>query len=79
MRIVDGYNRPAQLVPDDPVSAKLYTVKGNSVFSSKSKYFHVVDGLLSDIIHDILGGVLPLHVKAILNKVVFQDKRFTIK
>ena len=30
---------------------------------NNSKFFHVVDGLPSDIVHDILEGVLPLHVK----------------
>lgn len=78
IRTVDGYNRQAKLVSDDPESAKLYGVKGNSVLN-KSKYFHVVGGLPSDIMHDILEGVLPLHVKAMLNKFVFQDKFFTLE
>jgi hypothetical protein len=45
---------------------------------NNSKYFHVVDGLPSDIMHDILECVLPLHFKVMLRKFVLEEKKFTI-
>jgi hypothetical protein len=46
------------MVSTDPAS--VYGVKAQSELNN-SKYFHVVDGLPSDIMHDILEEVLPLH------------------
>ena len=77
MRTEDGYDRQAQLVSDDPESAKVYGVKGQSALNS-SKFFHVVGGLPSDIMHDILEGVLTLHMKVLLSKFVVDDKFFTL-
>ncbi len=71
------YNRHAALVTADPESASVYGVKTQSELNN-SKYFHVVDGLPSDIMHDILEGVLPLHLKVMLRKFVIEEKRFTI-
>lgn len=77
MRTKDGYDRQAQLVSADPQSARVYGVKGQSALNS-SKFFHVVGGLPSDIMHDILEGVLPLHIKALLSRFVMENKFFTL-
>lgn len=66
MRSRDMYDRHAALVSTDPASVSVYGVKAQSELNN-SKYFHVVDGLPSDIMHDILEGVLPLHFKVMLS------------
>ena len=73
----NGYDRQAQLVSADPESAKVYGVKGLSALN-RSRFFHVVTGLLSDIMHDILEGVLPLHMKAMLHRFVIESKYFSL-
>ena len=65
------------LVSTDPESASVYGVKKPSALNS-SKYFHVVGGLPSDIMHDILEGVLPLHIKVMLRKFIMEEKLFTL-
>jgi hypothetical protein len=78
MRNKDGYDRQAQLVSADPGSARVYGVKGKSALNSFFKFFHVVGGLPSDIMHDILEGVLQLHVKSLLSRFVLENKFFTL-
>jgi hypothetical protein len=77
MRSRKMYDRHAAMVSTDPESASVYGVKAQSELNN-SKYFHVVDGLPSDIMHDILEGVLPLHFKVMLRKFIVEEKRFTI-
>ena len=77
MRAREMYDRHADLVATDPEYAPVYGVKERCVLNS-SKYFHVVDGLPSDIMHEILEGVLPLHLKVMLRKFVLDEKRFTL-
>lgn len=76
MRSREMYDRHANFAATDPESATVYGVKARSELNS-SKYFHVVDGLPSDIMHDILEGVLPLHFKVML-KVFLDKKMFTL-
>ncbi len=73
MRSREMYDRHAALATTDPESASIYGVKKMSGLNS-SKYFHVVDGLPSDIMHAILEGVLPLHLKVMLKKFVLDEK-----
>ena len=54
-----------------------YGVKRASA-SNQSKFFHVVEGLDLDIMHDQLEGVLPLEVKMLLQKYILEDKSFTL-
>ena len=68
---------PRMDISADPESAKLYGVKGQSALN-RSKFFHVVTGLLSDIMHDILEGVLPLHMKTMLHRFVIENKYFSL-
>ena len=77
MRSRQSYARQLDLVSNDPESASVYGVKKPSALNS-SKYYHVIDGLPSDIMHDILKGVLPLHVKAMLRRFIVEEKFFTL-
>ena len=72
MRSRSMYDRHAEMASNDPESASVYGVKARSELNN-SRYFHVVDGLPSDIMHDILEGVIPLHLKVMLRKFV-QEK-----
>lgn len=77
MRSREMYDRHAAFSRIDPNSASIYGVKTQSLLNC-SKYYHVVDGLPSDIMHDILEGVLPLHLKVMLRKFIFKEKMFTL-
>lgn len=54
-----------------------YGVKRSSILN-QSRYFHVVDGLDLDVMHDQLEGVLPLEIKLLLKKYINMDKYFTL-
>lgn len=58
-------------------SATTYGVMFNSVLNS-SRFFHVVDGLVPDIMHDILEGGLQLHIKWLLRHFIQDDKYFSL-
>lgn len=45
--------------------SKSYGVDGRSILN-QSKHFHVVDGLVPDLMHDIFEGVLPLVLSELL-------------
>lgn len=77
MRTREGHNNQAMLVTTDPESCSVYGVKTQSVLNG-TKFFHVVDGLPSDIMHDLLEGVLPRHMKMMLKKFIC-EKFFTLE
>ena len=78
MRTRRSYDQQAELVSSDPESAAVYGTKKESILNSL-KHFHVVGGLPSYIMHDMLEGVIPLHVKAMLRKFVVEEKRFSLE
>ena len=78
MRTRRSYDQQAELVSSDPESAAVYGIKKESILNSL-KHFHVVGGLPSDIMRDMLEGVIPLHVKAMLRKFVLEEKRFSLE
>ena len=43
-----------------------------------SEYFHVVDGLPPDVLHDILEGILQYEVKLLLRYLIHNDRLFTL-
>ena len=43
-----------------------------------SKFFHIVDGMIPDIMHDILEGCLQMLLKYLLRYFVVQMKYFTV-
>ena len=53
--------------------ATTYGVTSNSVLNT-SNFFHVVDGIVPDIMHDILEGTLQLHLKWLLAYLVIEEK-----
>lgn len=57
--------------------ATAYGVSSNSILNS-SRYFHVVDGLCADIMHDVLEGALPYETKLLLCHCI-QNGYFTLQ
>lgn len=57
--------------------ATTYGVSGNSILNS-SRYFHVVDGLAPDIMHDILEGTTQLTLKCLIRHLIYDKKLFTL-
>ena len=57
--------------------ATCYGINVESVFNS-STYFHVVDGLPPDIMHDVLEGALPYEIK-LMFAYYFQNGYFNLK
>lgn len=41
-------------------------------------FFHVVDGIVPDIMHDILEGTLQLHIKWLLSYLILDKKMFSL-
>ena len=77
MRTRAGHDRQCQLVQTDPTLASTYGVKRASILN-QSQYFHVVDGLDLDVMHDQLEGVLPLEIKLLLKRFVREERYFTL-
>ena len=63
---------------NDPSLSSTYGVKRASVLN-QSCYFHVVDGLDLDIMHDQLEGVLPLETKMLVRKLIQHDHVITLE
>ena len=64
------------LVQHDHI-ATTYGLHRNSILNS-TRFFHIVDGLAPDIMHDILEGSLQYEVKELLRHFIQVDKYFTI-
>lgn len=77
-RTRQGHNNQTVLVAKDPESSSVYGVKRQAALNN-SRFFHVVDGLPCDIMHDILEGILPRHVKTMLNQFINVAKIFTLQ
>jgi len=56
--------------------ATTYGITGPSILNSR--YFHVVNGVIPDIMHDILEGVIQLHTKCLLKYLILDEKMFTL-
>lgn len=54
-----------------------YGVTENSVLNS-SRYFHVVDGLAPDIMHDILEGTAQTTLRCLIRHLVYDEKLFSL-
>ncbi|CAB4035128.1 Hypothetical predicted protein, partial [Paramuricea clavata] len=72
-----GHKRHCNLVENNPSFSSVYGVKRDSILN-QSKFFHVVDGLDLDPMHDQLEGVLPLELKMLLFKYIQSDKMVTL-
>jgi hypothetical protein len=78
LRSRESHARQCRLVAEDPSMSTVYGVKRDSILN-RSQYFHVVDGLDIDVMHDQLEGVLPLQLKMLLTKYIIIDKLFTLR
>lgn len=45
---------------------------------NKSRYFHVVNGLVPDVMHDVLEGITQLTMKCLLQYLIQEKKYFTL-
>ena len=57
--------------------ATTFGVTRNPILNS-CRYFHVVDGLVPDVMHDVLEGSLPLLVKLLLTYYIQERHMFTL-
>lgn len=55
-----------------------YGIVEESILNS-CRYFHVVDGLVPDIMHDILEGTLQLTLRHLISYFIRDMKYFTLK
>jgi hypothetical protein len=78
LRTRAGHNRQCQLINQDQGLSKTYGVCRLSVLCN-SRYYHVVDGLPGDAMHDVLEGVLPYECKEMLKEFIFKEKYFTLE
>ena len=70
----------ADLDVDGPLrdhAATTYGVSCDSILNS-SAYFHVIDDMVPDIMHDILEGSLQLHLKCLLKYCILRMKYFCL-
>ena len=73
-----GHDHQCELIKHDPDLSKTYDVNRKSVLCN-SRYFHVVDSLLADAMHDLLEGVLQYECKEMLSVFVYQINYFTLQ
>ena len=59
-------------------AATVYGVNRNAALN-RLKYFHVVDGLPPDVMHDMLEGVVNCEVKIMLQIYIYEKRLFTLK
>ena len=45
---------------------------------NSSQYFHVVDGMIPDVMHDLLEGTLQLHIKMLLKHFIIEQALFSL-
>lgn len=72
-----GHDHHLAQIEEDPSCTSVYGVKQKSPLN-KSYYFHVVDGLPSDIMHDLFEGVIPRHLKLLLHFFIVEMGFFTL-
>ena len=78
MRSRTGHDRQCELVEHDEELSKMYGVCRKAILD-KSRYYHVVDGLPGDAMHDILEGVLQYKVKEMLKVFIWEEKYLSLE
>lgn len=58
--------------------ATTYGITCNSILNTSS-FFHVVDGIIPDIMHDILESTIQLHIEWLLRQFILEDKIFSLE
>ena len=77
LRTRAAQNRHCQLVQTNPKMASTYGFNRASILN-QSRFFHAVDGLDLDVMHDQLEGVLPLEIKLLLKKCIKLEEYITL-
>ena len=78
LRTRTGHDRQCELVQQDEELSKMYGVCRKTILN-KSRYYHVVNGLPGDAMHDILEGVLQSKVKEMLKVFIWEQKYFSLE
>lgn len=73
MRDKESHDRQVQEVRGDPGLGRSYGVKGACPLTQNLKHFHVVSGYPSDILHNILEGIVPTEVSLCLSDLIAKD------
>lgn len=73
-----GHDHQLEQIEADASCIPVYGVKKKSPLN-ESRYFHVVDGLPSDVMHDLFEGVIPRHLKLLLKFFVVENAYFTLQ
>ena len=76
-RTKQGHDAQVAAVQQDDSLIPIYGVKGPSCLS-EVQYYHVIDGLPSDIAHDLFEGLVPDITIKVLNSLV-EDEMFTFE
>lgn len=58
--------------------ATTYGLVRDSILNS-TRYFHIVEGLVPDIMHDLLEGALQLCTKLLLNHIIVQERKISLE
>lgn len=58
--------------------ATTYGLVRDSILNS-TRYFHIVEGLVPDIMHDLLEGALQLCTKLLLTHVIVQERKISLE
>ena len=58
--------------------ATTYGLVRDSILNS-TRYFHIVEGLVTDIMHDLLEGALQLCTKLLLHHVIVQERKISLE
>ena len=78
LRTPAGHNHQCQLIVENQELSKTYGVCRRSVLCN-SRYYHVVDGLPGDAMHDVLEGVLQYECKEMLKEFILKEKYLTLE
>lgn len=72
-----GHNLQCERIEENPNLSKTYGICRKSILCN-SRFFHVIDGLPGDAMHDILEGILQYQCKEMLKQFIYEDKYFTL-
>ena len=65
------------MIEEDPSLSVEFGINSPCILN-QLKYFHCVDSLLPDVMHDVLEGVLPYEMKILLQKFIQDDRYFQL-
>ena len=68
-RLPEAYDKQAQDVTKNLEEPSTYGIKRASPLNSL-KYYHIINGLPSDIAHDLLEGVIPTYLEKIITSLI---------